>query len=104
MLKAYLIDGKLISSNPQYRGTALRAISHFGESRPSYCGRSLEKPSQHPNINSYSPGDINYLTKVNTKCVDFTKHTLRVSALKHKTYLLRWIIPHIMQLIKIIHY
>ena len=32
MVKSYLIDGKSISSNSQYRGTALRAISRFGES------------------------------------------------------------------------
>ena len=31
MVKSYLIDGKSISSNSQYRGTALRAISRFGE-------------------------------------------------------------------------
>ena len=33
MIKSYLIDGKSISSKvSQYRGTALRAISRFGES------------------------------------------------------------------------
>ena len=35
MVKSYLIDGKSISSNPQYQETALRAISRFGESRPT---------------------------------------------------------------------
>ena len=29
MVKTYLIDGKSISSNPQYRGKALRAISRL---------------------------------------------------------------------------
>ena len=38
MVKSYLIYGKSISSNSQYRGTALRAISRFGE---SYCTGSL---------------------------------------------------------------
>ena len=33
MVKSYLIDGESISSNPRYRGTALKAISRFGESR-----------------------------------------------------------------------
>ena len=37
MVTSYLIDGKSISSNSQYRGTALRAISRFGESWLSYC-------------------------------------------------------------------
>ena len=32
MVKSYLIDGKSISSSSQYLGTALRAISRFGES------------------------------------------------------------------------
>ena len=41
MVKSYLIDGKSLRSNPQYRGTALRAISRFGESRSSYCRWSL---------------------------------------------------------------
>ena len=41
MVKSYLIDGKSISSNSQYRGTALRAISHFGESWLSYRTWSL---------------------------------------------------------------
>ena len=31
MVKSYLIDGKSIRSNSQYRGTALRAISRFGK-------------------------------------------------------------------------
>ena len=31
MVKSYLIDGKSIRSNSQYRGTALRAISRFVE-------------------------------------------------------------------------
>ena len=42
MVKSYLIDGKSISSNPRYRGTALEAISGFGESWSSYCTWSLE--------------------------------------------------------------
>ena len=37
MVKSYLIDGKSISSNSQYRGTALRAISRSGVS----CAWSL---------------------------------------------------------------
>ena len=41
MVKSYLIDGKSLSFNPQYRGTALRVISRFGESRLSYCKCSL---------------------------------------------------------------
>ena len=41
MVKSYLIDGKSISSNPRYWGTALKAISRFGESRSSYCTWSL---------------------------------------------------------------
>ena len=41
MVKSYLIAGKSLSSDPQYRGTALRAISRFGESRPSYCKWSM---------------------------------------------------------------
>ena len=41
MVKSYLIDGKSISSNSQYQGTALRAISRFGESWLSYCTWSL---------------------------------------------------------------
>ena len=41
MIKSYFIDGKSISSNSQYRGTALRAISRFGESWLSYSTWSL---------------------------------------------------------------
>ena len=41
MVKSYLIDGKSISSNSKYRGTALRAVSRFGESWLSYCTGSL---------------------------------------------------------------
>ena len=33
MLKPYLIDGKSLSSTPQYQGTALRAISRFVEGK-----------------------------------------------------------------------
>ena len=36
-----MIDGKSISSNPRYRGAALKAISRFGKSRSSYCPWSL---------------------------------------------------------------
>ena len=41
MVKSYLIDGKNISSNPRYRGTALKAISSFGENQSSYRTWSL---------------------------------------------------------------
>ena len=41
-VKSYLIDGKSIGSNPQHGGTALRAISRFRWSRPSYCAWSFD--------------------------------------------------------------
>ena len=60
MVKSYLIDGKSISSNPQYRGTALGAISRFGESRSSYCTCSPVASLYKPYMNLEIVGTIRF--------------------------------------------